>query len=45
MAENKKEDAVTKLTPSTTEELLLSDLDLKSKDERAIAAHVREIIR
>jgi GTP cyclohydrolase I len=45
MAENKKEDAVTKLTPSTTEELLLSDLDLKSKNERAIAAHVREIIR
>jgi GTP cyclohydrolase I len=45
MAENKKEDAVTKLTPSTTEELLLGDLDLKSKDERAIAAHVREIIR
>jgi GTP cyclohydrolase I len=36
---------VTKPTPSTTEELLLNDLDLKSKNEHAIAAHVREIIR
>ncbi len=30
---------------STTEELLLNDLDSKSKNEHAIAAHVREIIR
>jgi GTP cyclohydrolase I len=36
---------VTKLTPSATQELLLSDPDLKSKNERGIAAQVREIIR
>jgi GTP cyclohydrolase IA len=36
---------VTKAAPSTTEELLLSDLDTKSQNARAIAAHVREIIR
>jgi GTP cyclohydrolase IA len=36
---------VTKPTTSTTEELLLSDLDTKSQNARAIAAHVREIIR
>jgi GTP cyclohydrolase I len=35
--------AVTKPTPSTTEELLLNDE--KSAKERLIAAHVREIIR
>jgi GTP cyclohydrolase I len=36
---------VTKPTTPTTEELLLNDLDSKSKNEQAIAAHVREIIR
>jgi GTP cyclohydrolase IA len=36
---------VTKPTIPTTEELLLNDLDPKSKNEQAIAAHVREIIR
>jgi GTP cyclohydrolase I len=36
---------VTKPTTPTTEELLLTDLDSKSKNDRAIAAHVREIIR
>jgi GTP cyclohydrolase I len=36
---------VTKPTIPTTEELLLNDLDSKSKNDRAIAAHVREIIR
>jgi GTP cyclohydrolase I len=36
---------VTKPTTPTTEELLLTDLDSKSKNEHAIAAHVREIIR
>jgi GTP cyclohydrolase I len=36
---------VTKPTSPTTEELLLNDLDSKSKNEQAIAAHVREIIR
>jgi len=36
---------VTKTTTPTTEELLLNDLDSKSKNEQAIAAHVREIIR
>jgi len=36
---------VTKPTIPTTEELLLNDLDSKSKNEHAIAAHVREIIR
>jgi GTP cyclohydrolase I len=36
---------VTKPTTSTTEELLLNDLDTKSQNARAIAAHVREIIR
>jgi GTP cyclohydrolase I len=36
---------VTKSTPPTTEEILLNDLDTKSKNEHAIAAHVREIIR
>jgi GTP cyclohydrolase IA len=36
---------VTKPTIPTTEELLLNDLDSKSKNEQAIAAHVREIIR
>ena len=36
---------MTKPTIPTTEELLLNDLDSKSKNEQAIAAHVREIIR
>jgi GTP cyclohydrolase IA len=36
---------VTKPTTPTTEELLLNDLDSKAKNDRAIAAHVREIIR
>jgi len=36
---------VTKPTTPTTEELLLNDLDSKSKNEQAIVAHVREIIR
>jgi GTP cyclohydrolase I len=36
---------VTKPTTPTTEELLLNDLDSKSKNEQAIAGHVREIIR
>jgi len=36
---------VTKPTIPTTEELLLNDLDSKSKNDHAIAAHVREIIR
>ena len=36
---------MTKPTTPTTEELLLNDLDSKSKNEQAIAAHVREIIR
>ena len=36
---------MTKPTTSTTEELLLNDLDTKSQNARAIAAHVREIIR
>jgi GTP cyclohydrolase IA len=36
---------VTKPTIPTTEELLLNDLDSKPKNDRAIAAHVREIIR
>jgi GTP cyclohydrolase I len=36
---------VTKPTIPTTEELLLNDLDTKSQNARAIAAHVREIIR
>jgi len=36
---------VTKPTTPTTEELLLNDLDSKSKSEQAIAGHVREIIR
>ena len=36
---------MTKPTTPTTEELLLTDLDCKSKNEHAIAAHVREIIR
>jgi GTP cyclohydrolase I len=36
---------VTKPTTPTTEELLLNDLDTKSQNARAIAAHVREIIR
>jgi len=36
---------VTKPTIPTTEELLLSDLDSKPKNDHAIAAHVREIIR
>jgi GTP cyclohydrolase I len=36
---------VSKPTTPTTEELLLTDLDSKSKNELAIAAHVREIIR
>jgi GTP cyclohydrolase I len=40
-----KEDALIKPTPSTTEELLLHDSDSKAKNGRAIAAHVREIIR
>ena len=36
---------MTKPTTSTTQELLLNDLDTKSQNARAIAAHVREIIR
>jgi GTP cyclohydrolase I len=36
---------VTKPTTPATEELLLNDLDTKSQNARAIAAHVREIIR
>ena len=36
---------MTKPAIPTTEELLLTDLDSKSKNDRAIAAHVREIIR
>ena len=36
---------MTKPTTPTTEELLLNDLDSKSKNEHAIAEHVREIIR
>jgi GTP cyclohydrolase IA len=36
---------VTKPTTPTTEELLLNDLDTKANHDRAIAAHVREIIR
>lgn len=36
---------MTKPTIPTTEELLLNDLDAKSQNARAIAAHVREIIR
>jgi GTP cyclohydrolase I len=36
---------VTKPTTPTTEELLLNDLDTKSQNARAIATHVREIIR
>ena len=36
---------MTKPTTPTTEELLLNDLDTKSQHARAIAAHVREIIR
>jgi GTP cyclohydrolase I len=36
---------VSKPTTPTTEELLLTDLDSKSKNELAIAAHVREMIR
>jgi len=36
---------VAKPTTSPTEELLLNDLDTKSQNARAIAAHVREIIR
>ena len=36
---------MTKPTTPTTEELLLNDLDSKSKNEQAIAGHVREIIR
>ncbi len=36
---------MTKPTTPTTEELLLNDLDTKSQNARAIAAHVREIIR
>ena len=36
---------MTKPTTSTTEELLLNGLDTKSQNARAIAAHVREIIR
>jgi GTP cyclohydrolase I len=36
---------VTKPATPTTEELLLNDLDTKSQNARAIAAHVREIIR
>jgi len=36
---------VTKPTTPPTEELLLNDLDSKSKNEQAIVAHVREIIR
>jgi GTP cyclohydrolase IA len=40
-----EEQAVTKPATPTTEELLLNDLDTKSQNARAIAAHVREIIR
>jgi GTP cyclohydrolase I len=36
---------VTKPTTPTTEELLLNDLDTRSQTARAVAAHVREIIR
>ena len=36
---------MTKPTTPTTEELLLNDLDTRSRNARAIAAHVREIIR
>ena len=36
---------MTKPTTPTTEELLLNDLDTKSQNPRAIAEHVREIIR
>ena len=36
---------MTKPTTPTTEELLLNDLDTKPQNARAIAAHVREIIR
>ena len=36
---------MTKPTTPPTEELLLNDLDSKSKNEQAIVAHVREIIR
>ena len=36
---------MTKPTTPTTEELLLNDLDTKSQNGRAIAEHVREIIR
>ncbi len=36
---------MTKPTTPTTEELLLNDLDTKSQNARAIAEHVREIIR
>ena len=36
---------MTKPTTPTTEELLLNDLDTKSQNARAIATHVREIIR
>ena len=36
---------MSKPTTPTTEELLLTDLDSKSKNELAIAAHVREMIR
>ena len=36
---------MTKPTTPTTEELLLNDLDTKSQKARAIAEHVREIIR
>ena len=36
---------MTKPATPTTEELLLNDLDTKSQNARAIAAHVREIIR
>ena len=36
---------MTKPTTPTTEEFLLNDLDSKSKNEQAIAGHVREIIR
>ena len=36
---------MSKPTPSTTEELLLHDSDTRATSERAIAAHVREIIR
>ena len=36
---------MTKPTTPTTEELLLHDSDGKSKNEHAIAAHVREIIK